>query len=449
MPAGRHRDIDGRRGSRPSGRPTAQVRVSELRPGRVVVLDDDPTGTQGVAGLPVVLNPDDDTLRRAARQWPGPLWVLTNTRAMPEEAAAALLTRIAARVRAAAGPAAQLVLRGDSTLRGHVLAEIDALSAPGSVALFVPAFVEQGRITVQGVHFVTVGGSRVPVAETEYARDPEFGYRTSDLVEWVTDRDPHRPAAGMPLDVLRDAGSSALADLLVAAPDRCVVVPDAETVADLEIIRAAWLQAQRRGRPVVLRCAASMASVVTGAQPQRIALGPANGPVLVVCASYTAGATAQLAALTGLDGVTSHELDLACALSGSHQAARHCAELAAAVTVALPAARACVLSTPRRPLPEHLHFAAGEQIMDMVVQVARLLAGQFSVLVSKGGITSARLARDALAVPVAHVQGQVLPGIPVWELGFPPGGAVRQVVVPGNVGEPDALAQIVSQLSGG
>ena len=423
--------------------------MSELRPGRVVVLDDDPTGTQGVAGLPVVLNPDDDTLRRAARQWPGPLWVLTNTRAMPEEAAAALLTRIAARVRAAAGPAAQLVLRGDSTLRGHVLAEIDALSAPGSVALFVPAFVEQGRITVQGVHFVTVGGSRVPVAETEYARDPEFGYRTSDLVEWVTDRDPHRPAAGMPLDVLRDAG---LRLWPTCWWPRRTVVSSCQTPRRSPTWRSSGLPGCRRsaaGRPVVLRCAASMASVVTGAQPQRIALGPANGPVLVVCASYTAGATAQLAALTGLDGVTSHELDLACALSGSHQAARHCAELAAAVTVALPAARACVLSTPRRPLPEHLNFAAGEQIMDMVVQVARLLAGQFSVLVSKGGITSARLARDALAVPVAHVQGQVLPGIPVWELGFPPGGAVRQVVVPGNVGEPDALAQIVSQLSGG
>ena len=402
-----------------------------------------------MAGLPVVLNPDGDTLRRAARQWPGPLWVLTNTRAMPEAAASALLTRIAGRVRASTGPGAQLVLRGDSTLRGHVLAEIDALSPPGSAALFVPAFIEQGRVTVQGVHYVTAGGSRVPVAETEYARDPEFSYRTSDLVEWVTDRDPHRPAVGMPLAVLRAAGPAALADLLLAVPDRCVVVPDAETVADLEIIRAAWLQAQRCGRPVMLRCAASMASVVTGAQPQRVTLGPAGGPVLVVCASYTSGATAQLAALAGLAGITWHELDLARALPGATQTGRHCAELAAAIAASLPTARACVLSTPRRPLPAHLNFAAGQQIMDMVVQTVRLLAGRFAALVSKGGITSARLARDALAVPVAYVHGQVLPGIPVWELGFPPGGAVRQVVVPGNVGEPDALVQIVSQLAGG
>ncbi len=422
--------------------------MSQHPAGRVVVLDDDPTGTQGVAGLPVVLKPDADTLRRTTRQWPGPLWVLTNTRAMPEAAAVGLVRQIAADVRAAAGPGTQLVLRGDSTLRGHVLAEIDALSPAGAVALFVPAFLDQGRVTVAGVHYVTAGGRRVPVAQTEYARDPEFGYRSSDLVEWVGEREPGRPAAGMPLDVLRAAGPAALADLLVAAPDRCVVVPDAETTGDLEIIAAAWAQAQSRGRPVVLRCAATMASVVTGARPHRLTLAPAGGPVLVVCASYTSGATAQLAALAGLGNVGWHELDLARALPGACGPDRYRAELTAALAASLPVTRVCVLSTPRQPLPAHLNLATGEQIMDAVVQVARGLDGQFAAVVSKGGITSARLARDAFAVPVAYVHGQVLPGIPVWELGYPPAGAVRQVVVPGNVGEPAALAQIVGQLAG-
>jgi uncharacterized protein YgbK (DUF1537 family) len=422
--------------------------VSPEPAGRVVVLDDDPTGTQGVSRLPVVLNPDGETLSRTTGQWPGPLWVLTNTRAMPEADAAALVTRIAGLVRAAAGPAAQLVLRGDSTLRGHVLAEIDALSPPGSVALFVPAFVEQGRVTVHGVHYVTVGGHRVPAAQTEYARDPEFSYQASNLAQWVTGRDPGRPAAGLALEVLRAAGPAALADLLLAVPDRCVVVPDAETTGDLELIRDGWLDARRRGRPVVLRCAASMASVVTGARPERVALRRAAGPVLVVCASYTSGATAQLAALARLDGIAWHEVDVTRALAGPALASRYSTELAAAIEASRPGARACVLATPRQPLPAHLNFAAGQQIMDVVVRAAGLVAGGFSAVVSKGGITSARLARDALRVPVAYVRGQVLPGIPVWELGFPPGeAALCQVVVPGNVGAPEAMARIVSQLA--
>ena len=80
----------------------------------------------------------------------------------------------------------------------------------------------------------------------------------------------------MSLDVLRAAGPGALADLLLAAPDRCVIVPDAETVGDLQLIGDAWVQAQRRGRPVGLRCAASMASVVTGARPRPLRLAPAG-----------------------------------------------------------------------------------------------------------------------------------------------------------------------------
>ncbi len=206
--------------------------MNEDQDPRIVVLDDDPTGTQTVAGLPIVLTPDVQTLSTAARQWAGPLWVLTNTRAMTWAEAQSYLAATVDRVHAVLGPSVRLVLRGDSTLRGHVLGEIDTLSVPGSVALFVPAFVEQGRVTIGGVHYVTLGNRRVEVATTEYARDPEFSYRTSDLVQWIAERDPGRPAFGMPLKSLRDAGSSALADLLVTVPAQSVVVPDAETVAE-------------------------------------------------------------------------------------------------------------------------------------------------------------------------------------------------------------------------
>src|SRR5260370_2450019 len=80
------------------------------------------------------------------------------------------------RVHAVLGPSVRLVLRGDSTLRGHVLGEIDTLSVPGSVALFVPAFVEQGRVTIGGVHYVTLGNRRGEAAATG---DPQHTARSS------------------------------------------------------------------------------------------------------------------------------------------------------------------------------------------------------------------------------------------------------------------------------
>ena len=92
---------------------------------RVVALDDDPTGTQGVSGLPIVLHPDASTLERVGRDWAGPIWVLTNTRAMTSSDAVSTIETIASTIRSTLGEDVQLVLRGDSTLRGHVLAEID------------------------------------------------------------------------------------------------------------------------------------------------------------------------------------------------------------------------------------------------------------------------------------------------------------------------------------
>jgi uncharacterized protein YgbK (DUF1537 family) len=54
-----------------------------------------------------------------------------------------------------------------------------------------------------------------------------------------------------------------------------------------------------------------------------------------------------------------------------------------------------------------------------------------------------------LGVKRAMVLGQILPGIPVWELGpetkFP---GLPYVVFPGNVGGPDALKEVVRKLKG-
>src|SRR4051812_17657673 len=103
--------------------------AADVRP--KVIIDDDPTGTQAVSDVDVILRPDraafDDLFasgRRAA-------FVLSNSRALSERAAAALVGEIARTATAAAraaGLRATVVLRGDSTLRGHVFAEVDAVA---------------------------------------------------------------------------------------------------------------------------------------------------------------------------------------------------------------------------------------------------------------------------------------------------------------------------------
>jgi uncharacterized protein YgbK (DUF1537 family) len=65
-------------------------------------------------------------------------------------------------------------------------------------------------------------------------------------------------------------------------------------------------------------------------------------------------------------------------------------------------------------------------------------------ILAKGGITSSDIATKALNVKRAIVRGQILPGVPVWELGSEsayPG--LPFVVFPGNVGDAGAVAEIV------
>ncbi|MFJ6523328.1 four-carbon acid sugar kinase family protein [Streptomyces filamentosus] len=137
-----------------------------------------------------------------------------------DEAAAAERAREAARVLAGA----ELLLKTvDSTLRGHVAAEVrGAREGSGRAAVVVaPAFPAEGRTTRHGVQYVR----GVRVDESEFARDPAHPVRTADL------------ARVLPEAVLVDADrSEELTELL---PDGGLFVCSAATDADLDRIVAA------------------------------------------------------------------------------------------------------------------------------------------------------------------------------------------------------------------
>jgi len=102
-------------------------------PRAVVVLDDDPTGTQTVYDLSVYTRWDVGTLAGALGSAGMGFYLLTNSRSMPESDAVALNRAIAANLRAASahtGRPFTIISRSDSTLRGHFPAETDALIGP-------------------------------------------------------------------------------------------------------------------------------------------------------------------------------------------------------------------------------------------------------------------------------------------------------------------------------
>nr|WP_179756396.1 four-carbon acid sugar kinase family protein [Kineococcus aurantiacus] len=388
---------------------------------KTVVLDDDPTGTQSATGVRVLLAWDRDVLERTLREVDS-VYVQTNSRALDEAAAVALVTSVRDDALAAAarlGAGVRFVLRGDSTPRGHVFAETEVFAGPDDVVLFVPAFPAGGRTTVDGVHLVRTAEGDVPAGETEYAADPVFGFTSSRLSDYVREKSAREPFTG-PLD---------------QAPPGSVVVPDVRDDADVAALAA------QVGEGVVVRCAAPLAAALAGVASTGLLprpLRPGHPRVLVVCGSHTAGAREQLAALGG----TQHVLPTAAALADPVAAGR---ELAARAGAGLAGGEVVVVATERVRSADHGTLAHGEKVMRALVEAVRVLRPGLDAVVTKGGITAAEVARTGLGATAAVVEGQVAPGVSVWRLEVD-GRDLLQVVVPGNVGGPGAIADAVGAL---
>ncbi len=90
----------------------------------------------------------------------------------------------------------------------------------------------------------------------------------------------------------------------------------------------------------------------------------------------------------------------------------------------------------------------GAQISDALVEVVRRLEVRPRFLVAKGGVTSGDVATKGLGIKRAMVLGQILPGVPVWELGSESiFTGLLYVIFPGNVGGPEALTDLFAKLN--
>jgi uncharacterized protein YgbK (DUF1537 family) len=441
---------------------------------RLVVLDDDPTGTQTVHDLPVLTEWSVASLRAELERSPV-FYLLTNSRSLTPAAAAALAREVGGNLRRAAeetGWGVAVTSRSDSTLRGHFPGEVDALGeALGGGfrgTLLAPYFAEGGRFTVGDVHYVLQGELLVPAARTEFARDRVFGYTHSHLPAWVEEKTGGRvPAAqvvSVTLDDLRRGGPAAVAARLESLEPGGAVIVNAAADRDLEVLVAGLLRAEAAGLRLLYRTAASFVRVRGGIAPRALltsaetrapdgAAGGSGG--LVVVGSYVARSSEQLRLALQVTGVHPVELDVARLIAGEGEgegwlAGKAAAEQARAgreVNRLLADGEDVVLFTSRAHQAgssEAETLAIGQRVSRALCAVVAGLARSPRYLIAKGGITSSDVATVALGVKRAWVLGQLQPGVPVWRLGpesrFP---GMSYVVYPGNVGQPDSVAQAI------
>jgi uncharacterized protein YgbK (DUF1537 family) len=240
---------------------------------RIAVLDDDPTGSQTVHGVDVATVFEPDELAAGLSEAGSTCFILTNTRSLPEADAVELNTRIGRMLLELADrldAPIDLVSRSDSTLRGHVIAEVRALDAVRRQAtgrgydgvLLAPAYFEAGRFTAGNMHWARVGTDVLPVSETEFARDATFGYAASDLRDFVAEKSGGTIGPGEVLSItledIRLGGPGRVAEVLAGVTGGAFVVANAVEYADLEVVVLGLLEAEAAGRSFLCRSGPSL-----------------------------------------------------------------------------------------------------------------------------------------------------------------------------------------------
>ncbi len=433
-------------------------------PTSLVVLDDDPTGTQTVHGVPVVTRWDQPTIVAEFESGTPLFYILTNSRAMGQEQAVRLAEEIGANLIEASGKtgrAFEVISRSDSTLRGHFPAEVDALKnaldAEDAVTVIIPFFEEGGRYTLNDTHYVREGDVLVAASETPFAGDAVFGYSRSNLREWVEEktggRTPAAAVASVSIGDIRKGGPARVADVLGKCACGGVCIVNAADYRDLEVVTMGLLRAGQQDNRFIYRTAASFVRSRAGLGPRALLtadelIDSVDTGGLIVVGSHVPKSSEQLANLLENTDSMGIELDVERVLAGSKEVEK--SRIADSAASALEAGRDVVIYTSRRLITgasraESLKIA--ERISQTLVEIVASLSVRPRYILAKGGITSSDVATKALRLIRADVLGQILPGVPVWRCGaeskFP---QMPYIVFPGNVGPNDAITKVVQAL---
>ncbi|MEX3104191.1 four-carbon acid sugar kinase family protein [Streptomyces sp. ST1015] len=432
---------------------------------RLVVLDDDPTGTQTVAGIPVLTSWTVDDLRWALRQDTPAFFVLTNTRSLSAGSAAERNREVVRALREASvaeGIAYVLASRGDSTLRGHFPLETDVLAdelTDVDGVVLVPAYIEAGRLTVGSRHWMRTPDGLLPVGESEFARDATFGYRSSYLPDWVEERTGGRVRADevlrITLDDLRGGGPAHTARLLGTLRGGRTAVVDAVCDDDLRVLAVAAAAAKDtrllyRVGPSFVRARAGQEGRPPLSRDELSGMREAGRHGLVVVGSHVSLTTRQLERLRERGGIAEYELDVAALLDDNWRDA-HVAGVASAAAVELGSSDV-VIRTSRSLVTgtdADASLAISRRVSAALVETVRRVTSlrRPGFVVAKGGITSSDTATDGLGIRRAWARGTLLPGIvSLWEPVEGPAAGIPYVVFAGNVGDEEALADVVALL---
>ena len=422
---------------------------------KLIVLDDDPTGIQTVHGCLLITRWDEESVRLGFEDSEPFFYILTNTRAMTREEAAEVTREameMVIKVNQDYGYHLIIVSRSDSCLRGHFPLETDVMRqclvehgyTVAEKTPFCPAFIEAGRVTIEGIHYMRDGKQLIPVSQTEFARDNVFAYHTSILTEYIKEKganpDDYEIVNAESYDELYRFARHLTNDII---PQTSAIShqPSALHPSAIVIRSSSSLPKALSGisdQPLLDR---SILTPQTSAlSPQPSAISPLN-PGCFIVGSHVKKTTQQLEQLLQAEGTCAIEVDVQRILDDS---ALLMSETLDTIRQVVEMGLTPVIYTSRQEIRlddanqrQHL----GQQVSDFLVDIVYRLPFTPSYLVGKGGITSHDILTKGLGIRSARVLGQVIPSVPcVMAPHFP------YIIFPGNVGNEDSLREVYLKL---
>ncbi|GAB1208713.1 hypothetical protein APSETT445_007464 [Aspergillus pseudonomiae] len=455
----------------------AQDQISQLLASstlnRLVVLDDDPTGTQTCHDISVLTVWDIPTLTEEFRQDSPGFFILTNSRALPPLDAEKLIREICenvAQVAKSAGQTVDIVLRGDSTLRGHFPLETDVAQSVFGDAdglVLAPFFFQGGRFTIDDVHYVAEGENLVPAGTTQFAKDATFGYKSSNLRDYVLEKAAGRfqpeQLHSISLHDIRVGGPEAVFEKLMDIPRGGVIIVNAAAESDMHVFVAGLLLAEAKGKHFLYRTGAAFVSTRLGIRSKSpITARELQLPVpretggLIIAGSYVPKTTAQLNVLTSKRGQTGQlailEMDVEELIASPESAAGAIQRTVQEAESRLQAGQDTLVMTSRKLITgdsELSSLAIGTKVASALVSVLRQIQVRPRYIIAKGGITSSDAATKGLNMKRALIVGQAAPGVPLWRCDESTSRhrGAPFVVFPGNVGGESTLCDLVEAWS--
>ena len=428
---------------------------------KIIVVDDDPMGVQASFNVTVLMDWSLDTLVDDFRFNTRPTFIVANTRGMSAATAKRTVDEIAHNVANAARMIEHplvIIGRGDSTLRGHYFEESKSLAAgmnlENAPLVLAPFFFEGGRVTIDDIHYVVEDNELIPAGQSEFAKDATFGYSKSRLQEWVAEKTlgAIKPdeVCSISLDTIRKGGPRAVMEALCSLQPNSMCITNAVTMRDIQVVALGSIRAEEKGHHAVWKTAASFINARAGIgsadliQPAILDLPQDRGGLIIV-GSHTPRTNRQLECLLNLSDVSPVEIDIDKLLSNDQELT----SVLRSINRNLRAGVDTVIFTSRRLVTsdsKEKNLLLSAQISDKLALILQEVYRPKYMIV-KGGMTSYDIATKSLRAKGALALGQILPGIPVWQLdaeSSAPG--MTFIPFPGNQGTATSLSDLLTIL---